>query len=129
MDGSTAPLVLDQMADAMIFATIDGKIAGWNKASSILFGFAAEEALGEFLDIIIPPHLRNAHWTGFDAAVKARQLKLNGKPTLTRATHKSGQKLYVEMSFALVQSGDQVVGSVAVIRDMTEKIEREKASR
>ncbi|KAB2694571.1 PAS domain S-box protein [Ochrobactrum sp. Kaboul] len=107
----------------------NGKLAGWNKASSALFGFATEEALGESLDIFIPLHLRNAHWTGFDAAVKAGQLKLNGKPTLTRATHKSGQKLYVELSFALVQSDEQVVGSVVVIRDVTEKIEREKASR
>lgn len=127
MDDVIATFILDQMADALIFATVDGKIAGWNKASTALFGFEADEAIGESLDLIIPPHLRGAHWAGFDVAVKARQLKLNGRPTLTRATHKTGRKLYVEMSFALVQSSDRVIGSVAVARDVTDRVERERA--
>lgn len=127
MDDAIATLILDQMADALIFATVDGKIAGWNGASTALFGFEKGEAIGESLDLIIPPHLRNAHWAGFDSAVKAGQLKLNGRPTLTRATHKTGRTLYVEMSFALVRSSDCVVGSVAVARDATERVERERA--
>ena len=30
-------------------------------------------------------------------------MKLQGRPTLTRALHKSGRKLYVEMTFAIVK--------------------------
>ena len=45
-------------------------------------------------------------------------LKLAGRPTLTRATHKSGRKLYVEMTSALVVGNDGAAGgSVAVARE------------
>jgi PAS domain S-box-containing protein len=54
--------------------------------------------------------------------------RLQGRATLTRATHKSGRKLYVEMTFALVKAPDgAALGSVAVARDVTERIERERA--
>jgi hypothetical protein len=44
-------------------------------------------------------------------------LKLSGRPTLTRAVHKDGSRLYIEMSFALVKNADgSPVGSVAVAR-------------
>lgn len=43
-----------------------------------------------------------AHWRAFDDAMANGVLKLQGRPTLTRALHKSGRKLYIEMTFALV---------------------------
>jgi PAS domain S-box-containing protein len=55
--------------------------------------------------------------------------RLGGRPTLTRGLHKTGQKLYVEMSFALVKDASGApLGSVAVARDATERVEREKAA-
>ena len=119
--------ILDQVADAMIFADQSGKIARWNRASAALFGFSAAEALGQSLDLIVPGHLRAAHWRGFDDAMAKGVLKLQGRPTLTRALHKSGRKLYIEMTFALVAVDGVVQGSVAVARDVTERISRQKA--
>lgn len=75
-----------------------------------------------------PDHLRAAHWRGFDAAIKSGALKLEGRPTLTRASHKSGRKLYVELTFALVSAGRTAEGAVAVARDVTERVERERAA-
>jgi PAS domain S-box-containing protein len=73
---------------------------------------------------------RNApHWSGFDAAMTKGALKLQGRPTLTRALHKSGRRLYVEVSFATVKGGSEVLGAVAVARDVTERVERERAAR
>jgi PAS domain S-box-containing protein len=94
--------------------------------STALFGYSAEEALGQSVELIIPDHLRAAHWSGFDAAMTKGATKLQGRPTLTRALHKSGRRLYVEMSFAIVK-GDaesEVLGAVAVARDVTERVER-----
>jgi signal transduction histidine kinase len=52
--------------------------------------------------------------------------KLQGRPTLARATHQTGRRLYVEMTFALAkeQTGGTVDGAVAVARDVTERIEQ-----
>ena len=57
-------------------------------------------------------------------------MKLQGCPTLTRALHKCGRKLYVEMTFAIVKGGGvgEAFGSVAVARDVTERVERERAA-
>jgi PAS domain S-box-containing protein len=95
-----------------------------------LFGYSADEALGQNLDLIIPEHLRVAHWNGFNAAITSGTMKLQGRPTLTRATHKSGRRLYIEMTFALVKGAEgEVEGSVAMARDVTERVERERAAR
>ena len=61
----------DQVADAVIYANRSGAIIRWNRASAALFGFSAEEALGQSLDLIIPEHLRASHWRGFEAAAKS----------------------------------------------------------
>ena len=122
--------ILEDVADALICADRSGVMVRWNRASSALFGYSAEEALGSNLDLIIPEHLRNAHWKGFGAAIESGTMKLQGRPTLTRALHKSGSKLYVEMTFALVRDANgEVLGAVAMARDVTERVERERAAR
>ncbi len=123
-----AERILEEVADAVIYADRSGAIVRWNRGSVALFGFSAEEALGQSLDLIIPDHLRAPHWRGFDAAMTAGATKLEGRPTLTRALHKSGRKLYVEMTFAIVKDGAEVIGSVAMARDVTERVERERAA-
>jgi PAS domain S-box-containing protein len=85
---------------AKVYANRSGEIIRWNRASAALFGYSAEEALGQSLDLIIPEHLRASHWRGFEAAITKGATKLQGRPTLTRALHKSGRKIYVEMTQA-----------------------------
>ena len=122
--------ILDDVADALIYSDRAGTIVRWNRASSALFGFTVQEALGQNLDLIVPEHLRAAHWKGFEAATSSGTMKLAGRPTLTRALHKSGRKLYIEMTFALVRdAGGAVQGSVAMARDVTERVERERAAK
>jgi PAS domain S-box-containing protein len=124
-----ADWILDQVADAVTYANHSGAIIRWNRASTALFGYSAEEALDQSIDLIIPEHLRTAHWSGFEAAMTRGALKLQGRPTLTRALHRSGRKLYVEMTFAIVKDAEsEVLGAVAVARDVTDRVERERAA-
>ena len=125
-----AEAILEQVADAVVCADQSGAIIRWNQASTALFGYSAGEALGQSINLIIPEHLRAAHWDGFGAAMKKGALKLEGRPTLTRALHKSGRRLYVEMTFAIVK-GDaesEALGAVAVARDVTDRVERERGA-
>ena len=126
---SLAEAILEQIADAVIFADATGTIRRWNRAAAALFGYRAAEALGQKLDLIIPEHLRAAHWRGFEAGMTNGVMKLQGRPTLTRAMHRTGRRLYVEMTFALVteQAEGRVRGAVAVARDVTERIEQQRA--
>jgi PAS domain S-box-containing protein len=128
---SLAEMILEQIADAIIYADDAGTVMRWNHAAAELFGYSAAEALGQKLDLIIPEHLRTGHWHGFEAAMTNGVVKLNGRPTLTRAVHQTGRKLYVEMTFALVkgEAGAALAhGAVAVARDVTERVEQQRAS-
>jgi PAS domain S-box-containing protein len=126
---SLAESILEQIADAVIYADDTGTIMRWNHAAAALFGYSAAEALGRKLDLIIPEHLRAAHWRGFEAAITNGAMKLQGRPTLTRAAHRTGRRLYVELTFALVkgQAGGAARGAVAVARDVTERTEQQRA--
>ena len=129
-DQELASAILAQAADAIIFTDSEGVIRIWNAAAAGIFGFTAEEALDKSVDLIIPEHLRRAHWTGFRRAMQSGATRLGGRPTMTRGLHKSGRRLYVEMSFAVVRgSSGLVVGAVAVARDATERYEAERARR
>ncbi len=129
-DSPLAERVLACMMEAVIHADRQGLIALWNPAAETMFGFSTAEAIGQSLDLIIPERLREAHWRGFHAAIASGRTRLNGRPTVTRALHKSGATLYVEMSFAMVcATSGEVIGSVAVARDATERVQREKAAR
>lgn len=122
-------LIVEQTADAVIYSNSDGVIERWNAAAAAMFGYGADEALGQSLDLIIPERLRAAHWRGFEVAMSSGKTRLHGRPTLTRAGHKTGRKLYVEMSFAVVvDAAGRTLGSVAVARDVTERIDRERAA-
>jgi PAS domain S-box-containing protein len=127
---SLAESILEQIGDAVIYVDDTGTIRRWNHAAAALFGYGPAEAVGQNLDLIVPEHLRAAHWRGFDAAMTTGVMKLQGRPTVTRARHQTGRKLYVEMTFALVkgQAVGAARGAVAVARDVTERVEEQRAA-
>jgi len=119
--------LLRSMPEALIFADLQGIIRLWNRGAENVFGFTATEALGQSLDLIIPEKLRNAHWAGFNKAI-ARGDTLPGRTSaVTRSLHKSGEQIYVDMSFAMVKNqAGQLTGSMAVARDATKRFLEEK---
>ena len=122
--------IVAQAADAIIYADTRGAVQVWNEAAETLFGFTASEVRGQSLDLIIPEHLRERHWSAFDRALETGRTKYAGKAMVTRATHKSGARLYVNLSFALVKDeAGQVVGSVAIGRDVTAEREAQRTAK
>ena len=114
-------LVVEQAPDGIIFTDREGVIQIWNSAAAELFGYLPEEAVGHSLDIIVPEHLRHAHWEGFGKAVASGHTKHGTGAMKTRATHKAGQKLYVSLAFAVVKDREgQVIGAMATARPFAE---------
>jgi PAS domain S-box-containing protein len=125
-----ASWLVEQSPDATIYSDKEGHIRLWNAAAEKMFGFSAEQALGQSLDIIIPETLRKMHWRGFDAAIAAGVTKHSGKPMATKALRADGSVFYTEMGFALVfNEQGEVVGTMAQARDITERYEKERAER
>jgi PAS domain S-box-containing protein len=125
-----AAMLVDQSPDGMIFADCDGVIRIWNPAAERIFGFTAEAAIGQDLNIIIPEGLRDAHWQGYDRALAAGDTKYRGQSLPTKALKVDGSQIYVELSFAIVHGRDgEVIGAMAQARDITERFERDRAMR
>ena len=122
--------IVRQTPDAIVFADRDGVIRLWNLGAQALFGFSAAEVIGRSLDIIIPERFRQAHWDAFHRAVASGRTRPGDSVRTTRAHHKSGRKLYVDLSFGLVNDDSgAVIGSVAVGRDCSVRYLTEKALR
>ncbi|MBI2306901.1 MAG: PAS domain S-box protein [Rhodocyclales bacterium] len=129
-DSDLHRLLIEQVADAVIYADTSGVIRLWNAAAERLFGFPAAEAIGQSLDLIIPERLRGAHWQAFDAALACGATKHGGRATITRAQTRDGSTIYVDMSFSLLTAGDgEVLGSMAIARDASERRAEMKALR
>ena len=109
--------ILAQLPDAVIYSDPAGKVVIWNAAATRLFGFTAEEVLGQSLDVIIPERFRRAHWDGFNHAVRTGKVRHAGEVRLTRSLHKDGRKLYITTVFGLIHAPDgSVEGVVATAR-------------
>jgi PAS domain S-box-containing protein len=122
--------LIEQVADAVIFADGEGRIRVWNAGAEALFGYVADEVLGRRLDVLIPMRLRSAHWKAFDEAIATGKQKYGRESMTTRSVQKDGSDLYVDLSFALVKDdAGEVVGAVAVARDITSRYLAERESR
>jgi PAS domain S-box-containing protein len=126
-DSSLSTDILRCMPEALIYSDLQGIIQRWNPGATSVFGFTAEDALGQSLDLIIPERMRKAHWDGYNKAI-ARSGTLPGRTSMiTRSLHKSGEPIYVDMSFAMVHDAQgQLLGSLAVARDATARFTEEK---
>jgi PAS domain S-box-containing protein len=122
--------ILRSMPEALIFSDLEGIIRRWNPGAETVFGFTAEESIGQSLDLIIPERLRKPHWEGFNKAL-ARGGTIPGRSSMiTRSLHKSGEPIYVDMSFAIVKNqAGQMLGALAVARDATARFLKEKELR
>lgn len=118
------------MPEALIFSDKEGIIRAWNPGAQSVFGFTAAETIGQSLDIIIPENLRKAHWDGYHQAIGRGATAHCGRSRITRALHKSGTPLYVDMSFAVVKNqAGETTGAMAVARDATQRYQEEKQLR
>jgi PAS domain S-box-containing protein len=110
--------IVEQAPEAVIFADTAGIIRIWNQGAEAIFGFAAAEALGTSLDIIVPERFRRAHWAGFQRAMDRGHTQHGSQVRTTRAIHKDGRKLYVDLSFSVIKAqGGAVLGSLGVARE------------
>jgi len=113
--------LVEQAPDVMIYADRTGKIRIWNPAAETFFGYTAAEVLGTGLDIIIPERFRSAHWSGYRRAMETGHTRHTGRALTTRAVHKDGSRLYVNLSFGVIKnSAGSVLGALAIGRPANE---------
>lgn len=130
VDSVLSHAIVEQSPDAIIFADRDGVVRLWNDGAERIFGHSASDMIGHTLDVIIPEKLLQGHNNGFSHAMSTGQMKYLNKVLTTRAVHKDGSTLYVDMSFGMVRDpASNPIGAMAIARDCTERFTAERAQR
>lgn len=113
--------LLNSPAEAIAYSDRDGIIRFWNAGAERVFGFTAEEALGQSLDIIIPDRQRQRHWDGYDQVMKTGESRYGSGDLLSvPATRKDGSRISVEFTIVpLKDASGAMLGMAAVMRDVT----------
>ncbi len=109
------------LADAVVIADAAGTITFWNEAATRLFGWAAEEAVGRSLDLIIPERQRQRHWTGYQRVMATGHTDYGDRLLEVPALHRNGTRLSIAFTVTLMRDDGRVVGIAAVLRDDTER--------
>jgi PAS domain S-box-containing protein len=124
-----ADAILTMESDAVIATDRAGMVNFWNPGATRIFGFTADEAIGQSLDLIIPPNLRARHWDGFNRVMTTGESHYgHGDLLSVPAQAKSGQRISVEFTIAMLKDGDgRPAGTVAILRDVSKRFEEVRA--
>jgi len=119
--------LLGEAPDAIMAADRDGMVIYWNRGAELIFGHAAAEAVGQSLDLIIPENLRGRHWEGYRQVMASGETKYTTGLLSAPGMTKDGRRVSLEFSIVLLRDeGGAMCGSGTVIRDVTERWQREK---
>jgi PAS domain S-box-containing protein len=120
--------IVEQAHDAIIIADRDGVIRLWNPGAEAMFGYRADEAVGQTLDLIIPERLRARHWEGYRASMATGATRYARQVLAVPAIRKDGSSISVEFTIALLhEPAGTLLGPAAIVRDVTARWERERA--
>jgi PAS domain S-box-containing protein len=114
--------LLEISPTAIVVQDFDGTIRSWSTGAERLFGYTAEEAIGQNIDSLVAArdelHQEAAGYT--DAASRGELLQV-----VARRTRKDGSLVDVQLFASPVKIEDRVDGVVAIYNDISE-IQRDK---
>ena len=123
--------ILENASDAIVTFDGDGRIVSWNRAAERLFGYTADDIIGQdFTAIITPKQLSpEEHRRSLSEAVRrGRFARLPAGPVTVTGRHRDGSEVPLEMSASL-WSGAGMTFMTAVYRDLSERRRTEEYQR
>ncbi|MGE2691494.1 PAS domain-containing protein [Mycolicibacterium pulveris] len=132
MDEASIAAAIMSGPDAIIAADSEGVVTFWNAGAQRIFGFTADEAVGQSLDLIIPERLRARHWEGWNKVLATGQSRYGAGDLLSvPALRSDGTRISVEFTIHPLRDGDggDMCGFAATLRDVTAKFEETKRLR
>ncbi len=118
--------IVESSNDAIVGKTLDGIILSWNPGAERLYGYAADEIIGQSVSSLYPPDRMD------EFREVTEQLK-RGHPIDqydTVRVRKDGKRIDVSLSVSLVRDGmGRVIGASTIARDITERKRSEELQR
>ena len=110
--------IVESSDDAIIGKTLDGIITTWNPAAQKLFGYSAEEAVGQPVQMLVPPERSNE-----EPSILARIRRgENVDHFETVRVRKDGSRVDISATISPIRDAHgQIVGASKIARDDTER--------
>lgn len=104
--------------DAIISKDLQGVITGWNQGATQLFGYAADEAIGRSVQLLIPAERQSE-----ERRILARIRRGDHiQHYETQRQRKNGDLLWVSLTISpICDSQGRIVGISSITRDMSER--------
>lgn len=115
--------IVESSEDAIASKDLNGVITSWNRAAERLFGYTAQEMLGQPVTILIPP----GRWDEEPVILERirRGERIEQYETVRR--RKDGSLLDVSLTVSpIIDRQGQIIGASKIIRDITERKEAER---
>lgn len=117
--------VLNTAVDGIIVIDENANILIYNKACERMFGFAAEEIIGQNVKVLMPPEHAHTHDQYLTNYKTTGTRKIIGIGREVRARHRDGSYFYIDLSVGEAETPDgrQFVG---ILRDLTARKDTER---
>ncbi|HSE18276.1 MAG TPA: PAS domain S-box protein [Pyrinomonadaceae bacterium] len=110
--------IVESSNDAIISKSLEGIIQSWNAAAEQLFGYTAEQALGQHISLVIPPE-RLAEEDQIIASLRAGKRIDHYE---TERVRSDGRRLVVSLTISPIKDASgQVIGASKIVRDVTDR--------
>src|SRR5215208_3644309 len=120
--------VLDTAFDAIVTITPDGVVRWFNRGAERIFGYRAEEVIGQPVTVIMPERYRELCVAGLHRYLQTGEARVVGGTTELVGLRKDGSEFPIEMSLGEThEDGERLF--TGVIRDVTERKRAESALR
>jgi PAS domain S-box-containing protein len=114
--------IVESSDDAIISKSLEGIIQSWNAAAERLFGYTAEEAVGQHISLVIPPD-RIAEEDQIIASLKAGKRIDHFE---TERLRNDGRRIVVSLTISPIKDAlGNVIGASKIVRDVTDRIRAE----
>jgi PAS domain S-box-containing protein len=116
--------IVDSSEDAIVGKTLDGIITSWNRGAERIFGYGADEAIGQHISFIIPPDRLSEE--AYVLARLRRGERIEHFETM-RVT-KDGRRIDISLTVSPIKNlQGHIIGASKVGRDITERKRAEAA--
>jgi PAS domain S-box-containing protein len=118
--------IVESSDDAIASKDLNGIVTSWNKSAEKLFGYRADEMIGQPITLIIPPELQKDEEMILGKIRSGEKIDHFETVRLTR----KGDRIEVSLTISPVKDGyGLVIGAAKIARDITESKKVERALR
>ncbi len=115
--------IVDSSEDAIIGKDINGIIRSWNAAAEKIFGYSAEEMVGQSILRLLPAD-RQGEESDFLSNLRRGQI-IDHVETVRKT--KSGKLIHISLTISPIRDGQgQIIGASKIARDITDRKQLER---